>query len=113
MVCLALGSCGNNELLKKRGVVVGLELRPDSGFTLHVLAGTDSLLFKLDDAHFVNGSPIPGDSVIIDYIKGRRDTLRALVVTVHNNLKPSRIIELGKVDPNAELITAPDSISGN
>ena len=40
------------------------------------------MLFSIADARFQNGLMLPGDSVIVDYIEGRGDTLRALVVTV-------------------------------
>ena len=39
-------------------------------------------IVTLTDSRFQNGIAIQGDSVILDYIDGKDNTLRALVVTV-------------------------------
>ena len=49
-----------------------------------------------------NGLMLPGDSVIVDYIEGRGDTLRALVVTV---LPKVQVVK--QPEPTDSLITAP------
>ena len=49
-----------------------------------------------------NGLMLPGDSVIVDYIEGRGDTLRALVVTV---LPKIQVVK--QPEPTDSLITAP------
>ena len=66
------------------------------------MAGEDSMLFSIADARFQNGLMLPGDSVIVDYIEGRGDTLRALVVTV---LPKIEVVK--QPEPTDSLITAP------
>src|SRR5574344_694811 len=56
-----------------------------SGDTLKGFTGRtaeDSIVFNVDQARFNNGVMYLRDSVILDYIDGRNDTARALVVTV-------------------------------
>ena len=73
---------GKKELKQTKGVVVELKTIQDSLVTARVTVGSDTLLFKLADARFVNGMFIKDDSVSIDYIEGQGDTLRALVIAV-------------------------------
>lgn len=82
---------GKKELKQTRGVVVELKTIQDSLVTARVTVGSDTLLFKLADARFVNGMFIKDDSVSIDYIEGQGDTLRALVIAVLP--KPIRYVE--------------------
>lgn len=44
--------------------------------------GEDSIVFNLNEVRYNNGVMLPNDSVIVDYIDGKNDTARALVVTV-------------------------------
>lgn len=82
---------GKKELKQTKGVVVALKTIQDSLVTARVTVGSDTLLFKLADARFVNGMFIKDDSVSIDYIEGQGDTLRALVIAVLP--KPIRYVE--------------------
>lgn len=49
---------------------------------LTVMDGEDSIVFNLNEVRYNNGVMLPNDSVIVDYIDGKNDTARALVVTV-------------------------------
>lgn len=82
---------GKKELKQTKGVVIELKTIQDSLVTARVTVGSDTLLFKLADARFVNGMFIKDDSVSIDYIEGQGDTLRALVIAVLP--KPIRYVE--------------------
>lgn len=73
---------GKKELKQTKGVVVALKTIQDSLVTARVTVGSDTLLFKLAEARFINGMFIKDDSVQIDYIEGQGDTLRALVIAV-------------------------------
>ena len=87
-----------------KGVVTHIQTVDDSLATAKVLVDGDTLLFKLADARFVNGIFLNGDSVAIDYIEGRGDTLRALVVNVLP--KPVHYIDLNnKADQSDTLAT--------
>ena len=80
---LTIVSCSDKKALKQtKGVVTDLKTVKDSLVTAKVAVDGDTLLFKLADARFVNGMFIKDDSVQIDYIDGRGDTLRALVINV-------------------------------
>jgi len=80
---LTIVSCSDKKSLKQtKGVVTDLKTVKDSLVTAKVAVDGDTLLFKLADARFVNGMFIKDDSVQIDYIDGRGDTLRALVINV-------------------------------
>jgi hypothetical protein len=103
-------SCSNKKGMQNiRGKVVSLDIKNDSVNgdqirSMYLSSGVDTLLFKMSDAHYVNGVMLAGDSVAIDYIEGNNDTLRALVV----NVIPAapHIIELGKGESDT-LATAP------
>ena len=103
-------SCSNKKGMQNiRGKVVSLDVKSDSINgdqirSIYLSTGVDTLLFKMSDAHYVNGVMLSGDSVAIDYIEGNNDTLRALVV----NVIPAapHIIELGKGESDT-LATAP------
>ena len=75
---LTVVSCGNKEIQQTKGVVTSIKVVEDSLATANIVVDGDTLLFKLADARFVNGMFLKGDSVTIDYIEGRGDTLRAL-----------------------------------
>ncbi len=85
LLCVSLVSftgCGKNELKDVRALVASIEVKGDTLKSMKATVDGDSLLFSLKDARFNNGVMLHGDSVIINYIKGRGDTLRALVVTI-------------------------------
>ena len=91
-----------------KGVVVNIKTIKDSLVTARVASGTDTCLFKLADARFVNGIFIYGDSVHIDYIEGRDDTLRALVISVLP--KPVHYIDLNdSAEKSDTLVTSSDA----
>lgn len=79
---LMLSSCGKNELKDVRALVTSLEVNGDTLKSMKATVDGETLLFSLVDARFNNGVMLHGDSVIINYIEGRNDTLRALVVTI-------------------------------
>lgn len=79
----AVVSCGGKKGIQQtKGVVTDLKTVKDSLVTARVVVDSDTLLFKLADARFINGMFIKNDSVQIDFIEGQGDTLRALVITV-------------------------------
>ena len=69
--------------------------------TVNVNDAGDTLVFYLGEARFQQGIMMPQDSVIVDYID-RRDSLKALVVTV---LPKTRLLE--DVKPADTLVTVP------
>lgn len=81
MVLTAMTGCKKG-LQNVRGLVTNVEAHHDTLISLKVLADGDSMVFKLNGARFQNGVMFPGDSVIVDYVDGSNDSLRALVVTV-------------------------------
>ena len=98
----ALTGC-NEELKSVHGMVKGVKIEKDTlkAMSISINEKGDTLLFSLDDARLQNGIMMPQDSVIVDYISGRKDTLRALVVTVLPSIKS---LEPQQVDT---LITSP------
>lgn len=95
-------SCGQKELKQLKGVITDVQAIEDSLVTAKVLCESDTLLFKLADARFVNGMFLQGDSVTIDYIEGRGDTLRALVIAVLP--KPVHYIDLNNEEDKSDTI---------
>lgn len=101
---LTVVSCGNKEIQQTKGVVSSIKVVEDSLATANIVVDGDTLLFKLADARFVNGMFLKGDSVTIDYIEGRGDTLRALVIAVLP--KPVHYIDLNnQADQSDTLAT--------
>ena len=82
-----------------------MELEGDTVVSTLLAVDKDTLYFKLADARFVNGMMVPGDSVIINYIEGREDTLRALVVTILP--KTPRYLELDVPTSDTLVTTTP------
>lgn len=76
----------------------------DTVRSMVVSSGEDSLVFSLMEAKLNNGMVLPKDSVIVDYIDGKNDTARALVVTVLPGAKKQVKLE---DNANNKLITAP------
>jgi len=99
-------ACSKNELQNLKGQVCEVQFRGDTLFamTLTSSSSDDTLVFKLDKARYNNGVALKGDSVIVDYIEGKNDTLRALVVTIIG--KHSHLIEPSKMT-NDSLVTRP------
>jgi len=86
------------ELKTVRGEVKSVEISSDTVKSMVLAVDGQDKIVKLTDAQFQNGIAMQGDSIILDYIDGRKDTLRALVVTVLP--KPAHYFE-----PSDTLIT--------
>ena len=103
--CLALSLTGcKQELQETRGVVTDMEFDSDTLLCTRIAVDGDTLLFKVNEARMINGMFVKGDSVMINYIEGRNDTLRALLVQVLP--KAPHVIEPAK-ESNDSLITRP------
>lgn len=105
-----VGCDSKNELKEMKGIVTNIWTEHDSLVTAYVADGSDTLLFSLSDARFVNGMFLNGDSVSINYIEGGGDTLRALVIAVLP--KPVHIINLNSDASNDSLLTRPNASEG-
>ena len=70
------------ELKNVRGQVKSVEIKNDTVKSMILAVDGQDKAVKLTDARFQNGIAMAGDSVILDYIDGRADSLRGLVVTV-------------------------------
>ena len=88
LFCFIVTSC-QPELKNVRGLVTTVEIRHDSLLGMKLMVDGDTLLFRMTDARIQNGMMMAGDSVIVDYIEGRHDSLRALVVTLLPKLAPA------------------------
>lgn len=105
LVSLGLSLVGcKQELQETRGVVTELEFDSDTLLCTRIAVEGDTLLFKVNEARMVNGMFVKGDSVMINYIEGRNDTLRALVLSVLP--KAPHVIEPAK-ESNDSLVTRP------
>ena len=105
MVSLGLSLVGcKQELQETRGVVTELEFDSDTLLCTRIAVEGDTLLFKVNEARMVNGMFVKGDSVVVNYIEGRNDTLRALVLAVLP--KAPHVIEPAK-ESNDSLVTRP------
>ena len=71
-----------SELKNVRGQVKSVEIKNDTLKSMVLAVDGQDRIVRLTDAQFQNGIALEGDSVILDYIDGRKDSLRALVVTV-------------------------------
>lgn len=101
--CLALSLTGcKQELQETRGVVTDMEFDSDTLLCTRIAVDGDTLLFKVNEARMINGMFVKGDSVMINYIEGRNDTLRALVLSVLP--KAPHVIEPAK-ESNDTLVT--------
>jgi len=70
------------ELKNVRGQVKSVEISNDTLKSMVLAIDGQDTFVKLTDARFQSGIAMVGDSVILDYIDGRNDSLRALVVTI-------------------------------
>lgn len=103
LLVLGISSCGKPELKKIRGIVKNVRI-DDTLKNLTVMDGEDSIVFNLNEVRYNNGVLLPNDSVIVDYIEGKNDTARALVVTV----LPKNAVTINPEDNQSKkLITAP------
>ena len=106
LVVTAMTGCKNKGVQNVRALVkhVQIENRTLLSMTVNVGDDNDSLVFSLDDARIQQGIMMPGDSVIVDYIEGHNDTLRAVVVT----LLPKEVIPTDEPTTSDSLLVAPD-----
>ena len=105
LVSLGLSLVGcKQELQETRGVVTELEVEGDTILCSRIAVDGDTLLFKMTEARLLNGMFVSGDSVVVNYIEGRNDTLRALLVQVLP--KAPHMIEPAK-EANDPLVTRP------
>lgn len=104
LVLTAMTGCRKG-LQNTRGVVKSMKITHDSLKSMVITYNEDgdTMLFSLKEARVQRGMMIIGDSVIVDYVDGNADSLRALVVTTIS--KPARIIEEG-VAPSDTLDVA-------
>ena len=101
---LTLASCGGKEIKDITGLVTSFDTKGDSITSTKLLVDDDTIIFKMTDARFINGMFMAGDSVKISYIEGRKDTLRALIVSIIPKAPHYFDAEAAK---NDTLITAP------
>ena len=80
-MALCFTSC-EPELKNARAQVKSVEIINDSLKSMVVTMGEEDKIVTLLDARFQNGIALQGDSIILDYIDGKENTLRGLVVTV-------------------------------
>ena len=104
-------SCGKKEIQNVRGQVIHVDVHSDSingdlVRSMILCANGDTLLFQMADARYINGVMFKGDSVSVDYIEGKNDTLRALILNVLHG--GSHIIELGKPVSDTLAVAAPE-----
>lgn len=99
------------ELKTVRGQVKSIELSADSimapSSMILSVDGQDKTV-TLGDARFQNGIAIQGDSVILDYIDGKENILRGLVVTVLP--KPAQEFVPTDTVVTAEIMQETDSV---
>lgn len=98
-----LVSC-KEKLKKVSGVVTSVETSyiGDTVKSMRLYDGEDTLVFALREAQYNNGMMLKGDSVDVHYIKGRGDTLRAMLVFVKP--APAKVIDI-KTDTTKEILT--------
>ena len=101
---LIISSCGKNELRDVRALVTSVEMNGDTLKSMKATVGGDTLLFSLTDVRLNNGLMLQGDSVIVNYIDWRNDSLRALVITILP--KAPHVIDLNAIQSDS-LLTAP------
>jgi hypothetical protein len=104
LVLTAMTGCRKG-LQNTRGVVKSMKITHDSLKSMVITYNEDgdTMLFSLKEARVQRGMMMIGDSVIVDFVDGKDDSLRALVVTTLS--RPTRIIEEG-VAPSDTLDVA-------
>lgn len=121
LICcsLLITSCGGGELKDVSGKVVDIEAVSDSLISAKLTCNGDTMLFNFDDARFINGMFVSGDSVKISFIDGRNDTLRALVVNIiphaphYFNPDEAKNDTLVTAPANNKVSEVADSVAGN
>ena len=96
------------ELKNVRGQVKSVEIKNDTLKSMVITVDGQDNVVNLTDAKFQNGVAFQGDSVILDYIDGKDDTLRGLVVTVLS--KPAHYFEPSDTLMTRESKESKDSI---
>lgn len=95
---------------KVRAKVTNVTIHSDTLIDMTVQMGEDSMAFDLSDVKINDGIMVVGDSVIVDYIDGRGDKARALVVTTLPG--KGRTIDITHPDESAPLkTTTPDKVN--
>ena len=83
VLCLLGAVSCKQEIQNMRGLVTNMEIKKDTLISMSVsVEPGDTTVFNLDNARFQAGIVMAGDPVIVDYIEGRNDTMRALIVTL-------------------------------
>jgi len=86
------------ELKNVRGQVKSVEISNDTLKSMVLAIDGQDKVVNLKDSKFQNGIALVGDSVILDYIDGKDNSLRGLVVTVLP--RPAQYLE-----PSDKLVT--------
>jgi hypothetical protein len=83
LVLTGMTSCKKG-LQNVHGLVKKVHIVKDTleSMTVYINEDKDTMVFSLREARLQRGIMMFGDSVIVDYIEGRNDTMRALVVTL-------------------------------
>ena len=81
---MTLSGCRKSGLQNIRGEVKNISFHNDTlkAMTIFINEDKDTMVFSLAEARLQRGVMMFRDSVIVDYVEGRDDTMRALVVTV-------------------------------
>jgi len=100
LCAMALGfmACSGPELKNVHTMVDDVIIENDTLTAYTVSIAGEKQTVSLRDARFQGSLPLKGDSIILDYIDGKDNTLRALVVT----MLPKSI---QTSEPNDTLIT--------
>ena len=104
LAMIIISSCGKKEIKDVRALVSSIHIVDDTLKSMKATVDGDTLLFSMADVRLNNGMMIHGDSVVISYIDGRNDSLRALLVTIIP--KAPHYVNLDSLK-NDILITAP------
>lgn len=110
LVLTAMTGCRKSGLQNTCGVVKDLKIHKDTllSMTLIINEDGDTMLFNMDDARIQRGMMMPRDSVIVDYMYGQGDTIKALVVTLIPKIKLDQDEDQGTKLPDS-LVTTPIS----
>lgn len=110
LVLTAMTGCRKSGMQNIRGVVKDMKIHKDSllSMTLTINEDGDTMLFSLREALIQRGMMMPHDSVIVDYVYGNGDTIKALVVTLIPKVQLETEENEGTKLPDT-LVTAPAS----
>ena len=101
---ITMTGCGSKEIKDIKGEIVDFKTDNDTLISARLLVDNDTIILKMADARLINGMFLSRDSVKVSYIEGRKDTLRALIVSIIPNSPHFLDTEAAKNDP---LITSP------